>query len=141
MANPQMHELAMRHVAAEAAEDLDGTMATLEGEPVYDLFPVGRRMVGREAVRRYYAHFFANVKPRLGDGGGEMHGLWTGDNATVMEYTLAYRHDDGHVTRHRVIGILPYGQTGLAGERLYADEEILRLMFAPLWDEMANIEA
>ena len=35
-------QVAFRHAAAEGVNDLAGTMATLEGEPVYELYPIGR---------------------------------------------------------------------------------------------------
>ncbi|MEQ9462738.1 MAG: hypothetical protein RJQ10_03690 [Haliea sp.] len=39
----------------------------------------------------------------------------------------------------RILGILTYGETALTGERAYADEELLKIMFAPLGDEMELI--
>jgi hypothetical protein len=56
---------ALRHAEAEGAFDMAGTLATLEEQPVYDLMPIGLRMVGMDRARRYYAHYFANVAPRI----------------------------------------------------------------------------
>lgn len=39
----------------------------------------------------------------------------------------------------RILGVLTYGETALSGERVCADEELLKIMFAPLWDEMGLI--
>ena len=47
-----MVELGTRHAELEARRDLEGTLATLAPDPVYELLPVGRRMAGVEQVRR-----------------------------------------------------------------------------------------
>jgi len=48
---------AHRHAATEADGDLDGILATPEGEPVYEFYPLGRRFRGMANTRRYYEHF------------------------------------------------------------------------------------
>ena len=53
-AREAMYALGMKHATLEAAGDLEGTMATLVDEPVYEFWPIGRRMVGQEQVRRWY---------------------------------------------------------------------------------------
>ena len=39
------------------------TMGTLDDNPLYELYPVGLKMAGRDMARRYYEHFFAHVAP------------------------------------------------------------------------------
>ena len=41
-----MYALGMRHATLEAEGDLAGTMETLIAEPIYEFWPIGRRMVG-----------------------------------------------------------------------------------------------
>ena len=36
-------------------------------------------------------------------------------------------------------GILTFGKTKMSGERIYAEEELLKIMFAPVWDELEPI--
>jgi hypothetical protein len=129
--------IARAHAAAEANGDLEATMATLEAEPVYDLHPVGLRMTGGQLTRRYYEHFFANVGPRI--AGFTLIGEWVNELGVLQEYTVRYRYDDGRVREFHVMGLLTFGQERLSGERLYADTEFLRLLFAPVWNRLTPI--
>ena len=126
--------IAHRHAAAEAEGDLAATLATLESEPVYELYPVGLRMTGLQLARRYYEHFFASVAPRI--VGHEMLGEWVNELGVLQEYRVAVRCDDGRVRDFRIMGLLKFGASALAGERLYADTELLRILFEPLWSEL-----
>lgn len=136
-APPAMIELAHRHAQAEAEGDLEGTLATLEPEPVYCFFPAGRRFTGMASTRRFYRHFFAEVQPRIESYA--LHGEWTGAEGVAQEYSLVMRGDDSARTTHRILGILTFGRTALSGERLYASDELLRLLVGPLWDELERI--
>ncbi len=127
--------ISRRHAEAEGADDLAGTLATLDADPVYDFFPAGRRFTGMDATRRYYEHFFANVRPHI--AGYTMHGEWLSDDGLAQEYTLVVRGDDGALREHRMIGILNFGREGLAGERMHGSDELFRFLVGPLWDEIA----
>jgi hypothetical protein len=131
-------EVARAHADAEARDDLETTMATLEDDPVYELQPVGRRLVGRELAEQYYEYFFPNFRPLV--VGYELRSEWANDDGLAQEYTIWVRADDGTVDRHDVIGILTFGDTKLSGERVYGSERILRLMFGPVYDEAEPIE-
>lgn len=133
-------EIAYRHTQTEAAGDYEGTLATLEENPVYELFPIGRRMRGMDVARRYYRHFFDNVVPRLDPNKMVVHGEWPGETGVAIEYTVVYRYPDGREKPFRILGILTFGERALTGERVYADEELLKIMFEPIWDEMEVIE-
>ena len=134
----ELIKAALRHSEAEGAFDLAGTMATLEGEPVYELFPVGLKMVGMAMARRYYVHYFAEVAPRIVDW--TLLSEWIGESGVLQEYSLTFRQEDGIEKVYRILGILTFGETLLSGERIYADVELLRVMFAPVWDELAPTE-
>jgi hypothetical protein len=125
--------VARAHAAAEARDDLATTLATLEPEPVYELQPVGRVLRGRAAARRYYDHFFARFRPAV--AGYELRGEWVTDEGLGQEYVIAVRAPGGGVERHAVIGILTFGARALSGERVYASERLLRLMFGPAYEE------
>jgi len=130
----ELTAIAHRHAAAEADGDLAATLATLEAEPVYELYPIGLRMTGLPLARRYYSHFFAEVVPRI--AGYEMLGEWVNELGVLQEYRVAIRHEAGQVRDFRIIGLLKFGDTALTGERLYADTELLRILFAPVWSEL-----
>ena len=130
----ELTAIAHRHAAAEAEGDLAATLATLEPEPVYELYPVGLRMTGLPLARRYYEHFFARTAPRI--VGYEMLGEWINEQGVLQEYRVSVRYDDAPVRDFRVIGLLKFGDTALTGERLYADTEFLRILFEPVWGEL-----
>ncbi len=58
-----MYALGTHHAKVEAQGDLEATMATLVGDPVYEFLPLGLRMSGRENVRRYYEHLLGKFVP------------------------------------------------------------------------------
>ena len=47
----ELTAIAHQHAAAEADGDLAATLATLEADPVYELYPVGLRMTGMDRWR------------------------------------------------------------------------------------------
>ena len=59
-----MYELGTRHAVLETAGDLEGTMATLIEVPIYEFWPMGKRMVGQDRVLRYYEHLVNDFMPR-----------------------------------------------------------------------------
>ena len=128
---------ALRHSEAEAGMDMAGTMATLEDDPVYDLMPIGLRMRGYDRARRYYEHYFAYVGPRI--VGFSLISEWIGKDGVNQEYDVVFRHDDGREKTYRILGILTFGPTKMSGERIYAQDELLKIMFAPVWDELEPI--
>ena len=138
---PDEHALAMAHAhaAAEGSGDLTTTLATLDDDPVYEFQPVGRVFRGKDTARRYYEHFFAHFSPLTESF--EIRGEWSTPEGLGQEYTVWLRLPDGTRERHEIIGILLFGTSGLAGERVYASERLLRLMLGPIYDETTPLEA
>jgi hypothetical protein len=127
-------EVALRHSTAEAGFDLAGTLATLESDPVYELFPVALRMEGMDLARRYYEHYFAEVAPRIVSF--RLIGRWVNEQGLNEEYGIVYKPDGEEPRPYRILGILTFGENLLSGERIYADTELLKIMFAPIWNEL-----
>ena len=126
-----MVAVARAHVAAERLADIEATLATLDGDPLYELLPMGVTFRGRDAARRYYEHFFANCRPRI--KASEMRSEWITDRGVLQEYTLYVDELDGSRTRHDLVSVLSFGTAGkLSGERIYASDALIRFMFAPL---------
>ena len=59
---------------------------------------------------------------------------WITDEGAPQEYVIHLRLPDGTREHHGIIGILLFGKTKLAGERLWAGERLLRLMMGPVYD-------
>jgi hypothetical protein len=129
-----MIAVAHAHAAAEAEGDIEQTMATLDDDPLYELQPIGLSLRGRASARKYYEHFFAECMPRV--SGYDLRSEWVTDEGLGQEYVLHLDNGNGGVTHHPIIGILIFGRDGkLSGERIYASDELLRIMFGPLLSE------
>ena len=122
--------IAQAHAAAEARDDFETTMATLDDDPVYELLPAGLAFRGRDAARTYYEYFFTTVKPMV--SGYELRNEWFNDRGLGQEYVIDFRLADGTTERHHVLSILTFGVTALSGERLYASDRLFELLFGPV---------
>jgi hypothetical protein len=89
-------------------------------------------------VRRYYTHFFGEFLPR--SVGFAIRSEWRTPEGLGQEYTMRVRVPDGGVRRFDVIGMLLFGTDALSGERIYADEDLLRLMLGPVFAETEPLE-
>jgi hypothetical protein len=123
---------AKAHADAEARGDLATTLATLEDEPVYELATLGISFRGKAAARTYYEHFFGTFQPWI--AGFELVNQWLTEEGVGEEYWLEVAPPGAPRERHRIIGILVFGDTKLAGERLYASERLLRIMLGPAFE-------
>jgi len=123
--------IALAHARSETGNDIELTLSTLEPDAVYELQPVGRVLRGLPAARRYYEHFFARFRPLV--RGFVLRNEWVTDEGVGQEYVITVATADGE-ERHQVIGILTFGKEALSGERVYASERLLRLMFGPAYE-------
>ena len=55
----RIKRLWVRHSIAEDARDIDGLVATLSDECVYEIVPTGQRWQGHVGVRSFYTELFA----------------------------------------------------------------------------------
>lgn len=134
----QLVAIAAAHAELESGKDIEALLATMEGEPVYDFYPVGKRFRGMANTRRYYRHFFDELQPRIVAFTFVSEAI--GEAGAFMEYIVRVRHADNEdLVDHRVLGILTFGEQALTGERLYADERFFRMLTGPLWDELETI--
>ncbi|OCC22498.1 hypothetical protein MB02_16710 [Croceicoccus estronivorus] len=130
--------IGVAHAEIETTQDLEGLLATMEGEPVYEFYPLGRRFRGMAETRRYYEHFMKDVQPRI--LGATMFSEAIGSEGLVQEYTVTVAHEgDAEPTVHRIMAILTFGEQGLSGERMYSDDKFFRTLVGPLWDELEPI--
>lgn len=124
------------HAEVETAGRMRETMDTLVEHPVYDFFPVGLRLEGRESVRAYYEHLFAHFLPFVEST--ELIGEWVNEEALVQEYVVHLRQD-GELEKHFILGTLFVQQDRLGGERIWGSERTLRRLLGPLYSELAPI--
>jgi hypothetical protein len=132
-------DLARRHAALERELDvsggadaaIDAVLATLDDDPLYELFPAGVSFRGRAEARRYYQHFFTTFRPSV--VGGEFIAEYVGDDGVTLEYVIAVRTASGAVDRHRIISVLTFSDRLLSGERVYGSDEFLAVLFGPMF--------
>jgi hypothetical protein len=65
-----------------------------------------------------------------------MLGEWINELGVLQEYRVSVGYEQAPARDFRIMGLLRFGDSALAGERLYADTEILRILFEPVWDEL-----
>ncbi|MEU9129907.1 hypothetical protein AB0D08_17665 [Kitasatospora sp. NPDC048540] len=125
MSADDMRELVRLHSDRETALDLEGTLATLVGRPVYEFHPARLRLEGREKVERFYREHFDNFFPLI-ESHTPVGECWDAQSA-CMEYDLRLKPPyDSKV--YRIMVVLTREGRLLKGERFYVDEELARLM-------------
>ena len=55
----EIKRLWIRHSIAEDARDIDGLLATLNDDPLYEMLPKNQRWTGIDGVRAFYTELFA----------------------------------------------------------------------------------
>jgi hypothetical protein len=139
MTRQQLIDIAHAHAAAERRGDREATLATLEADVLYELQPVGLLLRGIDAARRYYDYFFAEFRPLA--VASRLRAEWVTDEGVGQEYTISVRPPGAPIEHHAVVAILTFGTTALSGERLYASERLLRLMFGPVYESAEPVPA
>jgi hypothetical protein len=125
----KMVAVARAHAEAEGRGDMDGTMATLGADPVYELLPIGLVLRGRDAAHTYYEHFFADFSRRI--TGYSLRAEWVTDEGLGQEYQMTVKGPNGP-RPFDIIGMLNFGNDGLlSGERIYASDELFQMMVGP----------
>lgn len=121
------------HAECEAAQDLDGVMTTLSDNPVYEYPTLAKQFSGTDNALRFYQYFFANYSPNV--VGGTLIGQWVNENSVAQEYVIECSFN-GVKETHRVLGVLLVEGNKLSGERVFANEQVIKRMIGPLFDEL-----
>ena len=126
-----MTEAFDRHSDAEMSCQLDATMDTVAPEPVYELWPRGLRIAGRDAVADFYRRQMDAFIPRI--VGGERHSAAFGERVVVFEDSVEISREDGPPLKLRITSVVEYDEASglLQGERLYLDDA-----FAAIFDDV-----
>jgi len=118
----------VRHSIAEDRQDIDGLIATLAADCVYEIVPTGQRWEGHDGAREFYTSFLGAfpdvhfdltdivIGPQgvfeVADMTGTQLGPWAGVAAT------------GKPVRYPVLIYFPWNPTAkkFAGEKVYYDQ-------------------
>lgn len=130
---------AYAHAASEEGTDVEAILATIDPDPVFEFYPIGKRFTGMATTRRYYTNFVNSFGPRM-----IRHKLLAesvGPEGLVQEFVLTMTHEgDDAPTSHHVMAIVLFGKEGIAGERICSDDKFLRSLLGPVWDEAESID-
>lgn len=100
-------ETLMRHLAAENAHDLEGTLATLHPDCVFTDHATGQRWIGREGAAAHYRQHWASFDVTVERIDGQV-GFWRDDDIYVAQAVWRGTHNGeflglgatGHLFEH-----------------------------------------
>ena len=118
-----------KHVIAENRRSVEGLLATLCAEPVYQIMATGETHRGREAVANFYRGLFESMP----DVTFELRGQFIGEEGVVEESVLAGTHTGtlfgisatGKTVRLPLTIVFPMQAGEILGERMYFDMDSL----------------
>lgn len=132
----KMYELGTRHARIEGQRDLDELMLTMVADPVYEFYPLNKKLQGGDNVRRYYRQFMDNFMPMI--VGYQLVEEWVNTTSVAQEYDITVAVDGVHET-HRTLGILYADGELLGGERIYGSERMIRLFAGDMFEELETL--
>jgi steroid delta-isomerase-like uncharacterized protein len=126
----QNKRLWQRHVLAENHRSIDGLLATLSDEPVYQVMATGATHQGREAVARFYESLFASMPTVT----FELAEVYVGENGVVEESVMTGSQvgdlfglkATGQNVQLPLTIVFPMRNGQIQGERLYFDLDSLQ---------------
>jgi len=137
LAPERMAELAMQHEQYEFEQDVDKIMATLVDQPVFEFFPQGFRVEGRDAVRKMYERLVVSILPQL-DTRKEVQtrdikGFACGESALLAEIEDDFVFPDGSTKRIRMAATVHFDGEAIHGETTYLDADLATVFDSVLW--------
>jgi steroid delta-isomerase-like uncharacterized protein len=129
-------ELVARHVAAESAHDMAGTLATLHPECVFEDLAMGRVWRGHEGAREHYREWWNGLDPTVESG----RRAWADDGSLIAETGFECRHigpflgiaATQRMFKLRFVVIVSFRDGLMMGERFYYSlDELLEHLGQP----------
>ncbi len=129
-------ELVARHVAAESAHDMAGTLATLHPECVFEDLAMGRVWRGHEGAREHYREWWNGLDTTVESG----RRAWADDGSLIAETGFACRHigpflgiaATQRMFKLRFVVIVSFRDGLMMGERFYYSlDELLEHLGQP----------
>jgi steroid delta-isomerase-like uncharacterized protein len=126
--NPDLANLVRRHLEAENAHDLEGTLATLHPDCAFEDFATGQRWHGRAGAADHYRQWWDTFDVEVRRGAGQRAYVTT-DEFYVAEATWHGRHvgsflgfaPSGRSFVQPFVVILSFRDGLMSGERFHYD--------------------
>jgi len=118
-----------RHLAAENAQDMEGTLATLHADCVFEDLPLNKTYRGIEGARQYYRELWSAFDVTV--EGRQRH--WSTDGNLIAETTFVGPQRSeflgvparGQMIRLPLVVIVTFRDGLMLGERFYYDLALL----------------
>lgn len=121
----ELKKLVEKHALLENNHDIEGVLATLVDEPLYEIYPARLKLQGKEGVRAFYREHFDYFFPLITSF--KLINEWWSPETACMEYDLFLKspYDEKPM---RIVVVLTAQDNLLLGERFYISDELARLM-------------
>lgn len=129
-------EVIHAHAAAEFANDVEATMATVCENPWYELVGLGLLLEGREAVREWYRRSLPAMTEREVVGEPRVDGI--APDTMMSEYYVCVTVG-GVVTKCRCLAVISLEGDLFKGERIYSDPFLSELWAKDLGDDFDKV--
>jgi hypothetical protein len=132
----EMRNLVKKHADLETQLDLEGVLATLVENPVYEFHPDRLRLEGKDNIRQFYQdhfeYFFPLIKSHV-----LINECWD-HNSACLEYDLYLKAPYPPDRAFRTTVVLTEDNSLLIGERFYVENELARLMAGPSFNKFVK---
>jgi hypothetical protein len=139
LTHEKMLELLQTHSSREYARDLDGTMATVGPDPLWEFHPLGLRLTTRDAVREAYRLQFEHLFPHL--AGATERTRAYGDDFIVAEQVIRL-DQEGRQSDSCMTALLAFDDRYVTSERVYVSgplTDVLERAFDGAFRELPGV--
>lgn len=136
MALYEMRTLVQKHADLETKLDIDGVLATLIENPIYEFYPDRLRLEGKENIRQFYRDHFDSFFPLI-KSSVLINECWDA-NTACLEYDLYLQPPYNPERAYRIMTVLTKENSLLIGERFYVENELARLMAGPSFSKFVK---
>jgi hypothetical protein len=119
-----MKKLVQKHADLEGKLDMEGVLATLVENPVYEIYPARLKLEGKENVRAFYRQHFDFFFPLIASF--KLINEWWNAESACLEYDLFLKAPYADKT-YRTLVILSAKDNLLLGERFYISQELAQI--------------
>lgn len=122
----EMARILAAHGVAEHAFDLEGTMATVGPDVLWEWHPHGLRIIDRESLRAMYESLFEHFFPCTRRGTTERTRVY-GDNFMVIEMVV-HLDIDGEWSDGHLASVISFAKDKVISERVYVSGGLIGLV-------------
>ena len=131
----EMKILVQKHMDLEVKQDLEGVLATLVEDPIYEIYPARLKLQGKQNVKIFYREHFDSFFPLIESS--KLINEWWNPESAAFEYDLFLKAPYAGNT-YRILVVLTAKNNLLLGERFYISEELAQIFSGTsfgLWEK------